>query len=211
MKYILAILTCLFIMPSPKSTLSRQVFIRVFKEEKELEVWINIHGAYKLAKVYDICKLSGKAGPKTHEGDLQVPEGVYKVVSLNPHSRYSRAIGINYPNGVDSLLSKYKNKGGAIFIHGDCVSVGCIAIGNKAINELFDLVSTSTQTTVHIFPARYDQYGGYINQTFSKSTLDVILFEKNLEDIYMYFEKTKKLPEIYIDSAGYYKIKPQFL
>jgi hypothetical protein len=87
----------------------------VFKYEKELEVWSYKGGTYELIKTYNICGLSGGFGPKRYEGDLQVPEGIYEITRLNPHSNYHKAIKINYPNKSDSILSPYIKKGGEIY------------------------------------------------------------------------------------------------
>ena len=111
MKYLLVLVACLLLGSQLKIT-PKETFIQVFKYEKELEVWIYKEGAYKLYKTYNICGLSGGFGPKRYEGDLQVPEGLYEVTRLNPHSNYHKSIKINYPNKSDSILSSYQKKGG---------------------------------------------------------------------------------------------------
>ena len=100
------------------------LFIRAFKEDKLLEVWIKDKNAeqFQLFRTYDICSSSGKLGPKRRRGDLQIPEGFYHINIFNPSSSFYLSLGINYPNSSDRILSEYTNLGGEIFIHGSCVT-----------------------------------------------------------------------------------------
>jgi len=202
MKYMLALLLCLGLGLHSK-VVPNQIFIRVFKYEKELEVWSYKAGTYELIKTYNICRLSGRFGPKRYEGDLQVPEGIYEVTRLNPYSNYRKAIKINYPNKSDSILSPYIKKGGEIYIHGNCVSIGCIAIGDKAIDELYYIINHPQKTIVHIFPVRYDKHNEYYLNSL-KYQPELWKFENNLAQFYYYFEDNKQLPNIHIDSIGRY-------
>lgn len=114
-----------------------------FKEEKKLEVWTHHNNEHKLLHTYNILASSGKAGPKLKEGDRQIPEGVYNIIGFNPNSSYTLSMKLNYPNQFDVEKAKLEQRtdlGGDIFIHGKAVSVGCIAIGDEAIRELFLLV-----------------------------------------------------------------------
>lgn len=111
-----------------------------FKEEKKLEVWSYHNNEYKHLHTYDILASSGKAGPKLKEGDRQIPEGLYEIIGFNPNSAYTLSMKLNYPNQFDkekAELEQRTNLGGDIFIHGKAVSIGCIAIGDEAIKELF--------------------------------------------------------------------------
>lgn len=115
------------------------------KEEKQLEIWIgdDKNGFQKL-KTYPILKLSGVSGPKLKEGDRQVPEGLYRIESLNPNSLYHLALRLNYPNEFDraKALEEGREKPGSdIMIHGKDRSVGCLAMGDKAIEEIFILAA----------------------------------------------------------------------
>lgn len=206
MKTLLAFCMCLLLgAAGNKPRTTGEVLIRVFKFEKELEVWVERNGMLVLDRTYKICRLSGGFGPKRYEGDLQVPEGVYVINRLNPHSNYYKAVGINYPNKSDSILSTHNRKGGSIYIHGKCVSVGCIAVEDKNIEEIYKITSASTRTTVHIFPARYDSKKVYVaSQLMDKPHL--IEFEQNLKEVYDHFTATKKIPTIDIDDSGKYKI-----
>jgi murein L,D-transpeptidase YafK len=173
------------------------LFIRAFKQEKELEIWVAGSGTYQLLVTYDFCTSSGKPGPKRKEGDLQIPEGVYSINHFNPFSIFHLSLGINYPNASDKILSDNESPGGEIYIHGDCVSVGCIPITDDKIKELYILAVESRnrghEIAVHIFPSRN------IDQ------LPPSNFWENLKTVYDDFEKTKKLRPITVDKAGAYR------
>ena len=102
------------------------LFIRAFKKEQKLEVWIRETGkeAYALLHTYDFCAVSGTLGPKRKEGDYQIPEGIYSINHFNPLSNFYLSLGINYPNASDRILSDPKTPGGNIYIHGNCVTIG---------------------------------------------------------------------------------------
>lgn len=175
-----------------------KLFIRAFKKEKELEVWATQAGTYQLLTTYDFCTSSGKLGPKRKEGDLQIPEGVYHINHFNPFSTFHLSLGINYPNASDRILSDKKHPGSAIYIHGDCVSIGCIPITDDKIKELYVLAVDSkdggqSNIPVHIFPARFES----IDEEMTP-------FWENLKTVYDDFEKTKKLRSISVDKAGAY-------
>lgn len=114
------------------------------KQEKRLEVWVaGKSGAFAKIGEHPILAASGKLGPKRREGDKQVPEGVYRLGYLNPNSRYHLSIFVDYPNATDLKNSRLPRSqmGGLIFVHGKAVSIGCIAIGDKAIERLFCLAA----------------------------------------------------------------------
>lgn len=178
-----------------------EIFLRAFKKEEELEVWIktgNTNSTYSLLTKYDFCTSSGTLGPKRKEGDLQIPEGVYTINHFNPFSTFHLSLGINYPNASDRILSDKKHPGGAIYIHGNCVSIGCIPITDDKIKELYVLAVESkndgqNNIPVHIFPQRD------IEETNE--------FWKNLKTIYDDFETNKKLRPITVDKTGAYKLE----
>lgn len=110
------------------------------KQEKRLEVWVS----GRLLKSYPILGASGGLGPKLRQGDRQVPEGLYQIESLNPNSRYHLALRVNYPNAFDKKkgrLDGRSNLGSDIMIHGKSASVGCLAMGDQAAEELFVLAA----------------------------------------------------------------------
>jgi len=115
-----------------------------FKAEKRLEMWAQQDAIWTQIRSYPILAASGVAGPKLREGDWQVPEGIYQLNFLNPNSNYHLSMQINYPNDYDRRKAAEEQRtdlGGEIFIHGKAVSIGCLAIGDEAIEELFVLVA----------------------------------------------------------------------
>ncbi|MBL4673325.1 MAG: L,D-transpeptidase family protein [Arenicella sp.] len=129
-----------------------------FKDTNVLEVWAANEGADKaLIKSYPIKAASGRPGPKLREGDRQVPEGIYKIIAFNPNSSYHLSMKLNYPNAYDLMHAKTEGReqpGTNIFIHGRAVSIGCLAMGDPAIEQLFSLVHATGRenTTVLISP-----------------------------------------------------------
>ena len=122
----------------------RIVFVGI-KSEKKLEVWVSGDGStFRLLKAYPILGASGVLGPKLKEGDLQVPEGLYRIESLNPNSLYHLALRVNYPNEFDRAKGQADGRqklGGDIMIHGSTGSVGCLAMGDEASEDLFVLAA----------------------------------------------------------------------
>jgi murein L,D-transpeptidase YafK len=193
---------------------SFNLFLRAFKKEGLLEVWIKPLGqdSYSLLHTYDFCMLSGKLGPKRKEGDLQVPEGVYHINHFNPVSNFHLSLGINYPNSSDKILSDKKQPGGSIYIHGNCVSIGCIPITDEKIKELYVLAVEARhhgqeKIPVHIFPAKLSAESLQTLETEFAGQNDLISFWQNLQEVYASFEATKKLTSIRIDSKGAYLLK----
>lgn len=137
------------------------VYVRVFKEEAELEVWVQNGETYDLFKTYPICRYSGELGPKLREGDRQAPEGFYQVgkESLNPWSSYHLSFNLGYPNAFDRAHGR---TGSFLMVHGACVSIGCYAMTDPAIEEIYVLVEAALfagqdYVPVHAFPFRMTQ------------------------------------------------------
>ena len=135
------------------------IFVRIFKEESELEIWKRgKSGAYRKLKSYDICNWSGKLGPKLKTGDKQAPEGFYVIrpSQLNPRSSYHLAFNLGFPNPYD----KAHNRTGAhLMVHGDCKSAGCYAMTDAHIEEIYGIVREAYRGgqryfQVHAFPFR---------------------------------------------------------
>lgn len=116
-----------------------------FKEERRLEVWARAEGGpWRRVREYAILGASGRSGPKLREGDLQVPEGTYRVELLNPNSLYHVSMRLDYPNAFDRRMAARDgrtNLGGDIMIHGKSGSVGCLAMGDETAEELFTLAA----------------------------------------------------------------------
>lgn len=114
------------------------------KNERVLEAWAQAPDGWRLVARYPVLAASGGPGPKLREGDQQVPEGVYRLTAFNPNSSYHLSLRVDYPNAEDLAIAQAegrKNLGGDIFIHGKAVSIGCLALGDVAIEELYVLVA----------------------------------------------------------------------
>ncbi len=190
----------------------KQMYLRSFKYDSQLEVWVRNtkNEPYKLFKTYKVCALSGAMGPKRIEGDYQVPEGFYYINEFNPKSSYHMALGINYPNASDLLLSDSVKPGNDIYIHGSCVTVGCIPIQNSQIEELYVLASYAHDQgqdfiPVHIFPIRYnvEKSRDYLTRS-TKDDAAYKNFSSRLKEVFDYFEHNKKLPLISVNKKGEY-------
>lgn len=138
----------------------RSVLLLGLKKERRLEVFAaDEAGEMGWIGSYQILGASGGLGPKLTEGDRQVPEGVYRVESLNPDSRFHLSMRLNYPNDFDLRMAGADgrdNPGSDIFIHGGKASVGCLAMGDEAIEELFVLVADVGCENVEVILAPYD-------------------------------------------------------
>lgn len=133
--------------------LATDLVIVGLKEERSLEVYIKNSNGLQLLKKYPFTAFSGKLGPKLKEGDRQIPEGIYKIEYLNPNSSYYLSMKIDYPNEFDRSKTKYSEiskMGNDIFIHGKSATIGCIPIGDTAIEELFYLVQQAEKHRVKV-------------------------------------------------------------
>lgn len=129
------------------STTPEAVTLVFLKDTRELHLYAGpSETELILVKTYDVKAASGKEGPKLREGDRQVPEGIYRIEALNPNSDYYLSLRVNYPNSDDQKFASEEGRsslGGDIMIHGSRVSMGCLAIGNEAVAELFHLAATT--------------------------------------------------------------------
>ncbi len=137
------------------------VYIRIFKANKELQVWIKSKQGFVLFKSYPVCTYSGQLGPKLKEGDFQSPEGFYYVKpnQLNPWSRFHLSFNLGFPNAYDRAQGR---TGSALMVHGSCVSIGCYAMTDAQIEEIYTLMDAAYQAgqpfiRVHIFPFEMNQ------------------------------------------------------
>jgi len=168
------------------------VFIRIFKEESLLEVWMRSGTEYAHLKDYAICAYSGALGPKLKEGDRQAPEGFYKVKKhlLNPNSKFHLSFNLGYPNAYDRA---HERTGSFLMVHGNCVSDGCYAMTDEKIEEIYALVESALQkgqkyVQVHAYPFRMTEE---MMALYSES--EWYDFWVNLKEGYDYFE-SEKLP-----------------
>ena len=185
------------------------IFLRAIKSERKLELYAknNNDSIYTLIKSYDFCFFSGELGPKREQGDLQIPEGFYHIDRFNPTSYFFLSLGINYPNISDRKLSAARNVGGDIFIHGDCVSVGCIPLTDRWIKELYVICAEAknngqNKISVDLFPFRMDDYSQ--NRLRYSINPERLMFWDSLVDGYNFFETKKQLPKVKINSNGFY-------
>src|SRR5688572_15028716 len=190
------------------------MYIRSFKYDSQHEVWVknDPKEQYQLFKTYKVCVLAGTLGPKRMEGDYQVPEGFYYINEFNPKSSFYLSLGINYPNASDLVLSDSVRPGSAIYIHGACVTVGCIPLTDQYIDELYILAAHAKDQgqdfiPVHIFPVKYNvkKSVSYLENLYKD---DAVLkkFNERLEEAFDYFEKFHQLPVVMIGEKGDYLV-----
>jgi len=193
---------------------AKYVYIRSFKYDSQLEVWVknDRKDAYKLFKTYKVCALAGTLGPKRMGGDYQVPEGFYYINEFNPKSNYHLSLGINYPNISDRILSDVTNPGGDIYIHGSCVTVGCIPLTDPMIEEVYIITAHAKNQgqdfiPVHIFPIRYNVKRSidFLGK-LTKDDEQLKVFSSHLEDAFNYFEKHKQVPVVAVSDKGEYYV-----
>jgi murein L,D-transpeptidase YafK len=179
------------------------MFVRIFKEESELEVWKQRDdGHFYHFKTYPICTWSGDLGPKRVEGDYQSPEGFYSVgrSQMNPNSKYHLSFNVGYPNAYDKA---YGGTGAALMVHGDCRSAGCYAMTDALIEEIFVLAREAfdggqEKFALHIYPFRMTAAK---MKAHKGSTWEP--FWKQLKQGYDYFEQTKTTPEVAVCNKRY--------
>ena len=185
-----------------------KAFIRVFKTEKELELWVENTelSAYVLLKTYPICAASGELGRKLREGDRQVPEGCYEIAQYNPESSYWLSLGLNYPNDADKKVADPENPGSDIFIHGHCASIGCMAMTDDCIKEIY-LVALEARkqanVSVYIFPFRMTETNLTSYAALMPQNAD---FWQHLQSIYSFLEEKKQIPIVKIEDNGFYSL-----
>ncbi len=213
-------------MPAPAQSVAEQApaadvpfargqnaFVRIFKKEGELELWLKRGDRYALFKTYQVCKWSGHLGPKMREGDYQSPEGFYSVSAkqLHPKSKYHRAFNVGFPNALDKQLGY---TGGALMVHGDCQSVGCFAMTDRGIDEIYGYVAAAIgagqhEVPVHIFPFRMtnsnlaSETGQGLLAFASSGNEQYASFWRNLKEGYDLFDRTGEPPTAYACNGRY--------
>ncbi len=180
------------------------VFLRIFKRDSVLELWLKGEKGYQLFRSYPICAYSGGLGPKTMEGDGQAPEGIYQVGAkqMNPASRFHLSFNLGYPNAYDQA---HGYTGSALMVHGNCVSIGCYAMTDAKIEEIFTLMTRAfaagqSSIPVHAFPFRLtkDALAASSNQLF-------FTFWQELAPIFQAFEDDAMPPKVRVQ-GGHYRI-----
>jgi murein L,D-transpeptidase YafK len=182
------------------------VLVRIFKHESELELWLHDGARYRRFRTYPICRWSGRLGPKLRQGDRQAPEGFYSVGpgNLNARSTYHLSFDLGYPNAYDR---HHGRTGDYLMVHGDCVSIGCYAMGDAQVEQIYTLVAAALRggqrrVEVHAFPFRFDappradwragEWGSFWSE---------------LEPAFHAVERTGQLPAVRVVD-GHYRVAP---
>ena len=192
---------------------AKALLLRAFKLDDQLELWAGDDRAAPLTLVHTfaICARSGGPGPKRKAGDGQVPEGFYTVSQLNPASNFHLSLRVSYPNRADRLRSAARDLGGDIFIHGDCVTIGCLPLQDGPIEALYlavlDAKAAGAKTEVHLFPARFDEAGRKKLAALEEKDPSLASHWRELSAGYDAFERGHVLPEITIDAKGRYVVR----
>ena len=178
------------------------VMIRIFKQDSELELWIERDGRFELFNTYRICFWSGGLGPKVREGDRQAPEGLYTVglQQLYPKGRRPRSFDIGYPNTFDRSLAR---TGSYILVHGGCSSTGCFAMTDPVMDEIYALGELALREgqdriQVQVFPFRMTQAN-----LAAHAESPWLAFWLNLKDAYDAFERTHLPPRVSVCDRRY--------
>jgi murein L,D-transpeptidase YafK len=188
----------------------RALLLRVFKEERLLEVWAAAEPGGPFVHLGDqpVCASSGGPGPKARTGDGQVPEGLYRVTSLNPWSRFHLSLRLDYPNAADRARNPGVapgSLGGDIYVHGACVTIGCIPLGDEAIEEVYlaalDTRARGGVVQVLILPARP---GGARWTALAAGSGPAVPLWRSLAEISTRFETSRRLPRVAVRSDGTY-------
>lgn len=182
------------------------IFIRIFKKEAKLEIWMKSGSSFQHFASYPICYYSGRLGPKLKQGDRQAPEGFYTVSKgqLNPNSRWHRSFNLGYPNLYDRA---HRRTGDYLMVHGGCSSIGCYAMTNKVIDEIWTIVTAALNRGqkrfhVHSYPFKMTRWNMARYKRHKWGA-----FWQDLKKGYDLFEDTN-VPPIVTVCKGRYQTKP---
>ncbi|MEX1241947.1 MAG: L,D-transpeptidase family protein [Cyclobacteriaceae bacterium] len=187
------------------------ILLVAYKDHDELEVYAKkkTETVYKKLIAYEICSRSGQLGPKRKEGDYQVPEGFYHINHFNPASNFYLSLGLNYPNLSDRKKSNAPRLGGSIYIHGACVTIGCLPMTNEKIKEIYLYAvharnNGQVKIPVYVFPFKMTDENFNRHKIIHKENQELIDFWSNLKSGYDKFMKEKKELKIIVDKNGDY-------
>lgn len=183
--------------------LGSPVYLRLTKQPAELTAYVRgADGAFKAFRTWPVCSVSGSLGPKIREGDGQAPEGFYKVkpAQMNPASSYHLAFNLGYPNAFDRANGR---TGSFLMVHGSCVSIGCFAMTDPAIEEIWTLMQAAyeggqSSVDVHVFPF-----------AMTEDNLDAqwgnehLAFWTSLAPAWIQFEETARVPRVKVSGKTY--------
>jgi len=178
------------------------VFIRIFKQSSELELWLKGKNGWELYRTVEICNWSGGLGPKLKEGDKQSPEGFYTVTKgrLNPNSRHHLSFNLGFPNRYDRSLGR---TGSFLMVHGGCSSIGCYAVRDHQVEVIYRLVEAALDNgqqsvRVHAFPFRLEQLA--LDRHKGTKWHD---FWAMLKQGYDVFEREREVPRVRVADKSY--------
>jgi murein L,D-transpeptidase YafK len=183
------------------------LLLRAFKQERQVEVWASSEKGGRMAPIatYAVCAMSGDVGPKRAEGDHQVPEGFYSMKYFWPASAFHISANVGYPNALDRARGGAQ-PGGDIMIHGGCASVGCIAMTDERIEEIYvmssPLLNRGARVAIHIFPGR--DMARLIGSPEHARHKD---FWVNLKEGLDFFEQQRRAPAVGSDWHGRYTFR----
>lgn len=185
------------------------VFLEIFKKEQVVNLYVSDGSQpFKLYKAFDFCTFSGELGPKTHEGDGQIPEGIYHIRDFNPWSSFYLSMGINYPNSIDKKRSSslgHTSAGSNIYIHGSCASIGCVSISDQ-IKELYYLcvlAKNSSQKTIPVYMLPFNFSDPNNAKLMSKKHSQLW---DDLKTIYLDWSKKRMIPKVELNKKGRYNL-----
>lgn len=197
----------------------RELYLRAFKAERVLEVWVGDGRGRPLVlfEEHPICGASGVLGPKVERGDLQIPEGLYVVTKLHPDSQGWLSLRMSYPNLADraraaeraAMERRRVSPGGDILVHGTCISIGCLAIDNAPIERVYLLalepMARGRTIRVDVFPGRFDVER--LDPLFEQATeLSTVRLWRSLVPAYFAFERTRRVPSAWPRVDGSYGV-----
>ncbi len=190
------------------------ILIVAFKDIDELEIYAKRKSGatYNKLITYKICSRSGHLGPKRKQGDNQVPEGLYHIEQFNPVSNFYLSLGLNYPNQADRRKTKATDLGGDIFIHGSCVTIGCLPMTDDKIKEIYLLAINArengqNQIPVYVFPYKMTDQNFLKYKSLYHENKALLSFWENLKTAYDRFIGNNKEIAFSVDSKGDYQVK----
>jgi murein L,D-transpeptidase YafK len=191
------------------------ILIIAYKSEAVLDIYAKKpdETRYKKLNSYPVCAASGKLGPKRKQGDKQVPEGFYRIDRFNPVSYYHLSLGIDYPNAADKRKTRAIDPGGDIFIHGSCVTIGCLPMTDAVIEEIY-LYAVYARNNgqkaipVYIFPFRMTRENMEKYATIHRGQPEMLAFWRNLKQGYDKFAESGEELTVKITGNGDYGFGP---
>jgi len=192
-------------------SINNPMFIRAFKTEMTLELWVQstYSPEYKLFKTYNICKKSGRLGPKLKEGDLQTPEGFYSVTKdrLNPNSQFFLSFNIGFPNEYDR---HHNRTGSLLMIHGNCLSKGCLAMTDQHIGEIYLIVEKNFEYGHKEIPIEIYPFHMTEENLKMRALSKWQPFWRNLKEGYDHLETHGAPPDVSVQDGKYVFNKGQY-